>query len=102
MEHEGRTALAAVIAVPCLWQLDNGSQDIDEVCLHVARERFGESAQVVDLDDPRYVDALLDLALECARQGREMKVVDRELCQVRIGGPTWKEAGLRWVRLVEA
>ena len=94
-----------VIAVPTVWKSESGDLP-DEVCGHVARQTFGEHARLYvppDLETgaKMYEKALYAVGVACERAGRSLELFDPFDYIVRIGGPTWKEAGYRWVRIVD-
>lgn len=88
-----------VIAVPTIWKIEGGSDEADDVCLHVAKEMLGSTARLVH--DPHVMaEAVEALRSQCQEDGRKFDMVDEECYVCHIGGPTWKEAGIRWIRVV--
>lgn len=94
-----------VIAVPTIWKLESGADTADEVCLHVARETFGEDATLYEPETLSesveiYYQAITALEAACAKAKRDFEVVDPFNYVVRIGGTSGLQRGTRWVRLV--
>lgn len=98
-----------VIAVPTVWKVegkDGGSGcTADEVCTHVAKQLFGEDAELYEPDTLAatlllYAEVVDALTKVCEDNNRKFEVVNPIDMVCHIGGPTWKEAGLRWIRVV--
>lgn len=92
-----------VIAVPTVWKVAGvDGHESEVICLHVARQLLGEQAELVPLGDEIYTEALELLENVCAEADRVFSIIDDENQVCQIGGETWKEAGLRWVRVVRS
>ena len=95
-----------VIAVPTVWKLE-GKKDstADEVCTHVAKQLFGEEAELFEPDGLNetialYGEAVDALSKECEANGRKFEMTNPVDFVCLIGGATWRESGLRWIRVV--
>lgn len=99
-----------VLVVPTEWKIAAGPHGYGdtpaEVCLHVACQLFGSGARIWEPETEVEGEELYDIAFKavesaCVASERDFEVTDRAEGIIRLGGRSWREAGYRWIRIVE-
>ncbi len=84
-----------MIAVPREWRVSMYKTDPDMVCLHVARQTFGDKATLVGLENQVYADAIGLLEKVCIEQGKSFELIDPVDMLAKI------DDGYKYVRVVK-